>query len=326
MAVAVVTGSNQGIGFGIVRGLCKQFQGTVYLTARCEDQGLEAVKQLQSEGLNPAFHQLDISDEESRLRFRDALKCKHDGIGILVNNAGVSTKQDSSLCRSITLRGYQIAEGADYSGEGIEAVVNDPGVVFQEDPTDPFGPQATWTLKTNYWDTKRTCEVLFPLLTPGARVVNVSSMMAYLGWLARGTNKEKALEIKQKLASDNLTESQLDELMSEFETSANDGTYKEKGWIPSTYSVSKMGLSALSRIQHRQFQQDDRKDIVVNHVHPGYVDTEMAGHKVPLTIDHGANSSIYAALLPANTNIRGNFIWDNKESVDWVKGPLPAFT
>ena len=32
--VAVVTGSNKGIGLAIVRSLCKQYDGTVYLTAR----------------------------------------------------------------------------------------------------------------------------------------------------------------------------------------------------------------------------------------------------------------------------------------------------
>ena len=30
---------------------------------------------------------------------------------------------------------------------------------------------------------------------------------------------------------------------------------------------------------------DPREDIVVNHVHPGYVDTDMTSHKGPLTID-----------------------------------------
>ena len=32
--IAVVTGGNKGIGFAIVRGLCKQFDGDVILTAR----------------------------------------------------------------------------------------------------------------------------------------------------------------------------------------------------------------------------------------------------------------------------------------------------
>lgn len=32
--IAIVTGSNKGIGFGIVRALCKQFDGFVYLTGK----------------------------------------------------------------------------------------------------------------------------------------------------------------------------------------------------------------------------------------------------------------------------------------------------
>ena len=32
--VAVVTGSNKGIGLAIVRALCKQYDGAVYLTSR----------------------------------------------------------------------------------------------------------------------------------------------------------------------------------------------------------------------------------------------------------------------------------------------------
>ena len=40
-----------------------------------------------------------------------------------------------------------------------------------------------------------------------------------------------------------------------------------------------------SRIQQRMMDSDPREDIVVNHVHPGYVDTDMTSHKGPLTID-----------------------------------------
>jgi carbonyl reductase 1 len=46
--VAVVTGSNKGIGFAIVKGLLQQnFGGDVLLTARNEERGLAAVEQLQ---------------------------------------------------------------------------------------------------------------------------------------------------------------------------------------------------------------------------------------------------------------------------------------
>ena len=80
---------------------------------------------------------------------------------------------------------------------------------------------------------------------------------------------------------------------------------------------------------------------MANHVHPGYVKTDMNNHKVsskhyyekmylqsisdpiahrqgPLSIDEGARSSIYAALLPPNTDIRGKYIWEDCSVKDWV--------
>ena len=71
MPVAVVTGSNKGIGLGVVQELCRQYQGEVYLTSRDEARGREAVASLNREGLHPHYHVLDIEDEESVLKLRD---------------------------------------------------------------------------------------------------------------------------------------------------------------------------------------------------------------------------------------------------------------
>lgn len=43
-----VTGGNKGIGFEIVKGLCEQFEGVVYLTARDEERGQAAIKKLEA--------------------------------------------------------------------------------------------------------------------------------------------------------------------------------------------------------------------------------------------------------------------------------------
>ena len=51
MRVAVVTGSNKGIGLGVVRALCLQYQGEVYLTSRHEARGREAVASLNRDSL-----------------------------------------------------------------------------------------------------------------------------------------------------------------------------------------------------------------------------------------------------------------------------------
>ena len=84
MSVAVVTGSNKGIGLAVVRGLCKQFKGTVYLTARNEARGLAALKELEAEGLNPSFHQLDIGDAASVEALRELFTISGRGTFIFV--------------------------------------------------------------------------------------------------------------------------------------------------------------------------------------------------------------------------------------------------
>ena len=86
--VAVVTGANKGIGLAIVRSLCKQFTGDVYLTARDKGRGQAAVALLNAEGLSPKFHQLDICSLESVDALKKLILEKYGGIDVLVNNAG----------------------------------------------------------------------------------------------------------------------------------------------------------------------------------------------------------------------------------------------
>ncbi|NXA35773.1 CBR1 reductase, partial [Eudromia elegans] len=137
--VAVVTGGNKGIGFAIVRRLCQQFQGDVYLTARDPGNGQAAIAKLQEEGLHPFFHQLDIDDLQSIRALRDFLKEKYGGLNVLVNNAGIAFKVLDST---------------------------------------PFPVQAEVTLKTNFFGTRNVCTELLPLVKPYGKVVNVSSSVS----------------------------------------------------------------------------------------------------------------------------------------------------
>jgi carbonyl reductase 1 len=61
--------------------------------------------------------------------------------------------------------------------------------------------------------------------------------------------------------------------------------WPKKNWV--SYVASKIAVSAMTRIQQRDFDADPRPDIIANHVHPGYVKTKMASFKGVLTIEEG---------------------------------------
>ena len=58
--------------------------------ARNEERGQEAVKSLQSKGLNPLFHKLDLDDVNSPTQLASFIREKHGGLDILINNAGIA--------------------------------------------------------------------------------------------------------------------------------------------------------------------------------------------------------------------------------------------
>ena len=246
--VAIVTGGNRGIGFAIVKGLAKVFDGDVFLTARNKERGLAAVKALESEGLKVGFHLLDIDDVQSNVNLANFLKETYGGLDILVNNAGIAFK-----CAS----------------------------------TEPVHVQAKVTINTNYYGVKKTCDALFPLLRDGARVVNVSSSCGFL-------NKIPGKDLKARFAANDLTVKQLDELMEDFITATEKGKHGELGWPGSTYMVSKVGLSALTRLQQRDMDAKKKlSDVAINHIHPGYVDT---GTQVHLYTDWSLSDALYILL------------------------------
>ncbi|XP_078595210.1 carbonyl reductase [NADPH] 1-like [Branchiostoma floridae x Branchiostoma japonicum] len=266
--VAVVTGANKGIGLAIVKGLCKQFDGTVYLTARDESKGQEAVKELNEQGCQPRFHQLDVLSLDSIHRFKQHLEKEHQGLDVLVNNAGV--------------------------------------MYGRSNPT-PLVEQVEVTMGINFFGLLNLTKALTPLLKPHARIVNVSSGLGDLSYVTP--------ERRQTFQSKQLTEEELVQMMEQFVSDVKSGVHEEKGWKmePLAYRVSKMGATALSMVQQRQFDADPAADIVVNAVCPGWVRTDMGGPNAGRSVDKGAETPIYLALLPPNVSSpRGEFLRDKK--------------
>ncbi len=126
--------------------------------------------QLETIGLHPKYHQLDIDDESSVLKLRDYLESNYGGLDVLVNNAAIAIWPDSPLS---------------------------------------FHEKSVQTIRTNYFNTKRTCDLLFPILKPNARVVNMSSCVGHLSKITKE-------ELRSKFASCKLTYEELDKLMEDF--------------------------------------------------------------------------------------------------------------
>lgn len=86
--IAVVTGANRGLGLELVRQLAKnKFQ--VVLTSRDDTKGLKAVDELNRDGLNVAYHNLDVTSGNSVDAFQTYCQNTFGRVDVLVNNAGV---------------------------------------------------------------------------------------------------------------------------------------------------------------------------------------------------------------------------------------------
>ena len=64
----------------------------MYLTGRSIERGTKAVKDLETEGLKPRFHPLDVDDRSSIDAFASFIKKEHGGLDVLVNNAAIAYK------------------------------------------------------------------------------------------------------------------------------------------------------------------------------------------------------------------------------------------
>ena len=146
--VAIVTGSNQGIGHGAATSLASQGLSTV-VTSRSETAAKEAADKIVKGNPSATLmsHELDISDRESIKQFASwAKESFPDGIMILINNAGFAYK------------------GNTFGGDEAEK-----------------------TMAINYHGTANITEALLPLIKSGGRIVHMCSSAGKLDILPRGS-------------------------------------------------------------------------------------------------------------------------------------------
>ncbi|MCO4317806.1 SDR family oxidoreductase [Phyllobacterium sp. 21LDTY02-6] len=86
--LALITGSSQGIGFAIARGLAMH-GAAVIINGRDEAKAGTAAEELQREGLTAHVSAFDVTDPAAVHAAVDAIETEKGAIDILVNNAGM---------------------------------------------------------------------------------------------------------------------------------------------------------------------------------------------------------------------------------------------
>lgn len=170
--VALVTGSNRGIGFEVVRQLARRgYQ--VALAARRFSAAEEAAGRLVAEGLGVWPLELEVTSAASVEAARRALEERLGRLDALVNNAGVFLDEDRRL-------------------PGLERPVEVMRATYE---INTFGPL-------------RVTQAFAPLLLrQGGNVVNVSSVMGQLasagpGYLAYRSSKAALNMVTRVLAAE----------------------------------------------------------------------------------------------------------------------------
>ena len=188
----------------------------------------------------------------------------------------------------------------------LDCLVNNAGFAFKgADPT-PFVQQCKPTIDINFRGTIDLTETLLPLLRRGtdARIVNVASMAGHLSQI-------RSAELRSEFASKALTMDRLRDLVDEFEEDVMAGRHIEKGWGNSNYGLSKLALTAATKILARE---EAANNIKVNCCCPGYCDTDMTSHKGPRPPEEGALNAILPATME---NCPSGEYFSNMKVAEW---------
>jgi len=278
LTTILVTGSNKGIGYGIIKSLLetqsnsKNWGYKIIFTSRDINRGQEVISEFNKtfgdlkEYL--IYKQLDITNEESINDTVNFIKKEFGNIDILLNNAGTAFK----------------------------------GQIFDVNVFDT-------TFSTNFYGTVNITEKFIEnnLIKENGKIIFIGSMTGNLKKLGDGLLNEF-----QNKEMDN---EKLFDLAKRFRNSIEKGTNKEDGWGSNIYAVSKMFINKYASLVGFRNAVYDR-NIQVYSCCPGWVRTDMGGPKAHRSIEEGVVCPVYLVQLEhkINKDLQGKFFEDCKVS------------
>ncbi|KAG2677342.1 hypothetical protein I3843_12G094900 [Carya illinoinensis] len=275
--IAVVTGANKGIGFGISKQLASNGIKVV-LTARDVQRGSEAAEKLKAAGYSDVFfHQLDVTDPASISSLANFISSQFGKLDILINNAGVAGSiVDPEFQKNNVI--------------GLDGIVGKKAA-FVKNFMEQTYELSTECLQTNYYGVKLVCKELIPLLqlSNSARIVNISSILGQLRFISNENAKKELGDV------DELTEEKVDKVVEGFLEDVKENLIEVNGWPTNyfAYIVSKAALNAYARVLAKNYP-----NIVINSVSPGHIKTDLNGNTGHLSVEEGAKGPVMLALMP----------------------------
>jgi carbonyl reductase 1 len=176
---------------------------------------------------------------------------------------------------------------------GLDALINNAGVALSG-----FNHAVVkQTLAVNFYGAMQVTDGFLPLLHPHGRIVMLSSGMADRSVLGP--------DLRSRFSKP-LSRAELTSLVEEFAQAVADGTHSRLGWPSSAYRISKMALNVLTETLAREQQHDPRR-LLINACCPGWVKTDMGGEQADRSIEEGAETPVWLAMLPPDGPSGGFF-------------------
>eukprot|EP00871_Galdieria_phlegrea_P004537 jgi/Galph1/5084/GphlegSOOS_G3693.1 len=295
LPVAVITGTNRGIGLGFCKALAKR-NIHVIATARDMSKGFYITRQLQEEGLDIRFFPLDLTDRISIQRFLFFLKDNYPCISILVNSAAICLDgQDSQTGKqtmntnfwSLAYLTLQLVPFMEKAGNAriLNITSGDGELCFLSEQ-----------LRTTIME----CQTLKDLFDTSYNLVDCL------------TDSSNITCLRGRYLSYDCLAIVISFILFLGAVSVTEHIHGAQPF----YRLSKAFVNAFTRILARMITSET--NIIVNAVCPGDVDTEMADDHIEnlISVDEAVNNMLWLVDLENFSLPRGQF-WRGKECIPW---------